>query len=132
MADKWKIFSLALIGLFVLTIVAGYALHKDHRVQLGEEEKQLAVDVATEALGGRLTGDFTSQVSDFGVRVEPESGERTTMVFVHFSSETDDRAYRVAVDLEKGEAVLIVEAKDWMAKGRRTRSGRLHFGLLSR
>ncbi len=48
-ADKWKIFSLAIIGLFVLTIVFGYALHQGRRVQLGDDQKQLAVDVAEEA-----------------------------------------------------------------------------------
>lgn len=122
-ANKWKIFSLVIIGLFVLTVVAGYAMRKDrpgyglHRpspVQLSDDEKQKALDVARAALEGKITDEFTPQISDFGFEIEKESGE-TTLVFVSFSSATGDRAYRVAVDLDTGEAVLIMEARGWMA-----------------
>lgn len=132
MADKWKIFSLAIIGLFVLTIVAGYSVHQDRRVQLGDKEKQLAVDVATEALAERITEEFASTVRDVGLRVSPESGATTTIVFVYFSSATDDRAYRVGVDLEEEKAVLIVEARDWMAEGSGSRHGKLGHALWRR
>ncbi|MEE8168412.1 MAG: hypothetical protein V3T58_06025 [Candidatus Hydrothermarchaeales archaeon] len=125
-ADKWKIFCLVIIGLLVLTIVLGYALHKGRKVQLMEEEKQLAVDVATEALAGRITDEFTPNVRDYGWMVKLESGETTTLAFVYFSAVTETRRYRVAVDLEGGKAVQITENRGWMAEGRRMRPGLWH------
>lgn len=107
-ADKWKIVSLILIGIFAVMLFSSFSTHQRQVVELSDEEKAFAVDLATEALEGRITDDFTPSIRG-GHKFEAEAGEQLLMAGVQFTSETDDKSYLVMVDLTGGEVVSIIE-----------------------
>ncbi len=122
---KWKAFSLIMIGLFVAVVALGYSeyfsykgkreLYKGERVQLTEEEKQMIVDIAKNALRDKITEEFTPVASDFGWRVKLNS-ETKTMSRVYFHSSSQNITYRIMIDMDRKEAVQIIETRSWMAE----------------
>lgn len=109
-ADKWKIISLVIIGIFALTILMGYLQqNENHGLSLSDEEKEMAINLAVEAMEGRITEDFSPQVRDSGFRIIDRSGNNYTMAFVTFTSEKEDLNYQVVVDLNEGKIMQIIE-----------------------
>lgn len=114
-----------MIGLFVAVVALGYSeyfahkgkreLYKGERVQLTEEEKQVIVGIAKNALKDKITEEFTPVAGDFGWRVKLNS-ETKTMSRVYFYSSSQNTTYRIIIDMDRKEAVQIIETRGWMAE----------------
>lgn len=115
--DKWKMISLALIGVFILILVGSFLqneyrhpmLREGKMVQLTESEIDIAIEIATLALEDRITDDYIPTTRDNGFQVKDDSGETHKITTVAFTSGTSEITYRVVVDLEDGQAITIIE-----------------------
>jgi hypothetical protein len=117
-ANKWKIFVLIVVGLFILAVIAGHSKIKMRRVSLTDEQSKNVIELAKNSVRDRITDEFTVTSLNFGRNIELSSGETTTLVHVHFVSPEGNLTYSVIVDLNGKRAIQIVESRDFMTRQR--------------
>ena len=119
----WQLLAIttASIVILVLSLIFVFGSSPD-KITLSDQEKEMAVVVATEALKEDLPSNYTVGDPVVGLSIKPRRStvdEEKRTAFVTFRS--DNFSAGVVVDLDARRAVRLTESFDWMAEAPRSR-----------
>lgn len=115
--DKSKLAFVA-VCLLVAGITASYFVHKGRIAPITDAEKEEALKIASAAVEGRLSSNYTTYTSSSGRKMYRDGIEKK-VALVSFVSE--ERSILVLVDLNAMKPVRIIESFDLQSNASRQR-----------
>lgn len=116
--NKWKFIALFMICIFISTLALGYASQKPNRVPLTDEQKEMVVSLAKDAIKDELRGNYTVDVGKTHWKIGKKFGGEKDRKIAYVFFAVEDRTFAVVVDMDEGKVVRITENRGWMAKYR--------------